>query len=70
MGSHTLIACTDDIIFIRGFRHEAEESAKKLIKSSCIMRLVTNENETKYFATTRTTATKSNLKIKGFYFRT
>lgn len=42
---YTLLAYADDIILMGESRLNAEESARKLIKSNCNMGLAVNENE-------------------------
>lgn len=68
IGPYTLLAYADDIILIGESRHDVEESAKKLIKSSCGMGLAVNEDKTKYLVMTRNVTVKDNLRIEGFTF--
>jgi len=65
---YILLAYANDIILLGESRSDVEESARKLIKSSCNMRLVINENKTKYMVTTRNTTVKDNLCIEGLTF--
>lgn len=65
---HTLLAYTDDFILLGESRNGVDERARKLIKSSCNMGLVINENKTKYIVMTRNTTVKDNLSIGGFTF--
>lgn len=53
IGPYTLLVYTDDIISLRESRKDLEESARKLIISSCIMGLVINKNKTKYMVKLR-----------------
>lgn len=68
LGHNTLFTYTNNIIIIGESRYDAEESVKKLIKSSYNMGLVINKNKTKCMVITRNVTAKSNLPIKGLIF--
>ena len=68
IGPYTLLAYADDIILLGESRNDVEESARKLIKSSCNMGLVINENKTKYMVMTRNAIVKDNLCTEGLTF--
>lgn len=68
VGTHTLLAYADDIIFLVESKHDVEERARKLIKFSSNMGLVINGNKTKYMVMTRNTTTKGNLCIGDLSF--
>lgn len=68
--SHTpyLECFADDIILIGESKHDVEESARKLIKSSSKMGLVINEEKTKYMVITRNATAKGILCVNGLTF--
>lgn len=68
IGTHTLLAYADDIILLGESKHDIENRATKLIKSSKNMRLVVNEHKTKYMMITRNATAKNNLRVGGLTF--
>jgi len=68
IGTHTLLACADDIIILGKSKHDVEERGKKLINASSNMVLVINESKTKYMVMTRNATTKGNLHVGDVTF--
>lgn len=66
--THTLLAYADDIILLGESKHDIENRARKLIKSSSSMGLVVNENKTKYVVMTRNVTATGNLRVGGLIF--
>jgi len=65
IGPYTLLVYADDTIILGESRNDIEESAKKIMKSSCNVELVINENKTKYMVITRCANVKDNLCSEG-----
>ncbi|VVC28138.1 Reverse transcriptase domain [Cinara cedri] len=65
---YTLFAYADDIILLGESRNDVEENVRKLIKSSCNIGLVINENKTKYMVMNRNATVKDNLHIERLTF--
>jgi len=68
IGPYTLLTYPYYIILLGESRNDVDESARKLIKSSCNMGLVINESKTKYMVMTRNTTVKDNLCIEELTF--